>query len=405
MEVKQLHIYKCLWIFICSLGLASCVEEFDFVSENFEDILIIDATITDEMKHHEVFLSRTFRFEDKPDAPESGAVVTLLSENTTIVFSEIEPGHYASVDKFRAQPNTAYQLQINTAFGRSYRSENVQLTPEVAIDALYAEREVNSTLGDGISLFIDSYDATGDAKYFRYGFEETYKIIAPFWRSEKVKVIANDFPKCEVALEKRPDSVRVCYKTQPSDVISVASTATTSENRIRRHRVHFLSNQNAKISHRYSMLAIQYVQTQQANNYYKTLLEFNQNESLFSQVQGGYIQGNYTSETNKNEKVIGFFEVASVAKKRIFFNYEDFYDGEPLPPYFVDCYKSAPQLFGPIGSMRCGPLPRLVEMEAISYLKDNDGEFKLGGPYIMLPRTCGNCTTIGDVSPPEFWIE
>ena len=43
------------------------------------------------------------------------------------------------------------------------------------------------------------------------------------------------------------------------------------------------------------------------------------------------------STTNPDDKVIGYFDVASVTSKRIFFNYIDLFPNESLPPYYTEC--------------------------------------------------------------------
>jgi hypothetical protein len=79
----------------------------------------------------------------------------------------------------------------------------------------------------------------------------------------------------------------------------------------------------------------QYVQSIEAYTFYKKIMELGSLESLLSQAQPGYILGNITSQTDADEKVLGFFEVSSITSKRIFFDYEDF--GLSQPPFIVKC--------------------------------------------------------------------
>jgi len=39
----------------------SCIEPFEFETIDFEDTLVIEATITNELKYHEINLTRTFK--------------------------------------------------------------------------------------------------------------------------------------------------------------------------------------------------------------------------------------------------------------------------------------------------------------------------------------------------------
>ena len=75
MLVKRTYPY--FIIAFISLLTFSCIEEIEFETETFESALVIEATITNEMKVHEILLSRTFRFEEDGPMPESGASVTI----------------------------------------------------------------------------------------------------------------------------------------------------------------------------------------------------------------------------------------------------------------------------------------------------------------------------------------
>ena len=46
------------------LMLISCVEPFEIKTIDFESALVVEATITDELKNHVVKLSRAFKLEE-----------------------------------------------------------------------------------------------------------------------------------------------------------------------------------------------------------------------------------------------------------------------------------------------------------------------------------------------------
>ena len=137
--------------------------------------------------------------------------------------------------------------------------------------------------------------------------------------------------------------------------------------------------------------------SQTAYRFYETLKNFATSESLFSETQPGYLIGNIISQKDRNEKVLGYFDVASVDEKRIFFNYVDFFPGESLPPYVSPCEIIAP--------LR-GFLIDQVRYNLVKYVKDYDGEnLYRPGPYIVVDRVCGDCTVLGPSEAPEFWID
>ena len=145
----------------------------------------------------------------------------------------------------------------------------------------------------------------------------------------------------------------------------------------------------------------QLVQSDASFSFYETLNEFSGSESLFSQTQVGFLEGNITSDLNDEERVIGYFDLATVDEQRIFFNYEDLFPSEPLPPYINPCKESAPPLASPAGCV----LRPIVVAGTVRYAGDNAPVLLGEGPYFTVPTVCGDCTVLGTPDVPEFWIE
>ncbi len=125
---------------------------------------------------------------------------------------------------------------------------------------------------------------------------------------------------------------------------------------------------------------------------------------MFTEIQPGFIEGNIARIDNANEKVLGYFEVANVSQERIFFNYEDYFPGEELPPYAISCgFLGAPPTSTPAGT---SPLKDLIDSGFSVYVRNNNGEVAPpAGPYLTALRACGDCTVLGSNVVPDFWIE
>ncbi len=131
-------------------------------------------------------------------------------------------------------------------------------------------------------------------------------------------------------------------------------------------------------------------------------------------MQPGFLEGNISSNEGKQGSVIGFFDVASVSKKRMFFNYTDFYANEPLPAFPQNCgWHSSPESHrsycatGPDGGNSCPQsIIELVNLDLIRYVDVNFQNIgTCPGPYIYVESICGDCTILGSNVVPEFWIE
>jgi hypothetical protein len=195
-----------------------------------------------------------------------------------------------------------------------------------------------------------------------------------------------------------PNSVdtRVCYGTQNSTEIILISTAELNENRVD-FPVRFISDQNTIISHRYSILVSQYVESLAAYTYYKTLKKISSSGSLLSPLQPGFLTGNIKSTTNPDDKIIGYFDVASVSSKRIYFNYADLFPGESLPPYYTNCLREDLNFcFAGIGCDGDN-LVYGFSNNTLTYAANS------GIKYFVYPAPCGDCTTFSSNIKPPFW--
>lgn len=387
-------------IFLMGIWFYGCIEPFEGSFVDFENALVIEATITNEMKQQRVILSRTYEFEADGPIAESNATVTVADDNgNTFVFQDSENGVYVSTQAFTAQPGTSYQLSVTTQDGRNYESNAVQVTAETSIDEVRAERITNNLGEDGMAILVDSFDPTGSSKNYRYEYEETYRVIAPTWTP--ISLIGDPEGGCNVIKTPNITDEPICYPTDFSNTIILASTDDLEEDRISNFMVRFIGRDNYIMSHRYSILVRQYVQSNEAFTFFETLNELSGSESLFSQTQPGFLQGNVFSTSNEDERVLGYFDVSSVSEQRIFFNYDDFYPGEPLPPYVESCSPSTPPIATPGGCV----LRPILESGAGIYAGDN-AEPALGeGPFLVVSRVCGDCSVLGTSEIPDFWIE
>lgn len=402
-------IKKTFWFSVLLLILNGCVEEFTPETEDFESILVVEATLTNELKQHEILLSRTRTFEDNiPNREENATIRVTDDSQNEFVFTETEPGRYVSDVSFETVTGSTYQLHITTSNGRDYVSSPALMGQTIEMEDVYAERITNENNNEGMAIFVDSFDPTGNSRYYRYEYEETYRVIAPDWISENLEGVPSPpflfGPDCNVRISSEPRSpdIRICYPTDFPNNIIITTTNNFDEDRVQRFPVRFVNRDNYIISHRYSILVRQFVVSPEAYAFFETLRDFSETESLFSDTQPGQLINNIASTTDVDEPVLGYFEVAAVSERRIFFNYDDFFPGEDLPPYADPCTRVAPPLQD--RELDCVLRP-LIEEEVFLYLQENFEPVDMEGPFIVVPRVCGDCTVLGTNELPEFWIE
>lgn len=401
--MKKIKTYPILILLILTFFVNGCVEEIDLKTITFESALVVEAILTNELKHHEITLSRTFSFEEGKPSTETDASVYIIDNlENTYNFTEINSGKYRSTEEFAALPNHEYQLVIKTNDGKTYQTVATPLTQITPMGDLYPSLEIDNNANPGISIYVDTFDPTGNSKYYRYEYEETYKIVAPFW-SPRDFVITNDSYPWAHELQLKTTEQQTCYNSVKSNTIIQTQTTNLSEDKVSKFTVRYIPKNNPIISHRYSIFVKQYVQSLEAHTYYKTLNKFAGSTNVFSQTQPGFIYGNIVSVEDKNEKVIGIFEVSSVSSKRIFLNYTDFFTREGLPPYFIECETSAP-LTTQFPRVTDAPDFYIFIMQgSIKYVRRNLEPQEGQGPYIAVTTECGDCTTLGSNIKPDFW--
>ncbi|OUL61890.1 DUF4249 domain-containing protein [Flavobacterium sp. AJR] len=404
MELRIQHIrclYKTLFFILFCFTISSCTEQYAFKTSTFENILVVQANITNEYKKQEIKISRSYRFEENGPSIEEGATVYVTdSDNTNYSFSlEKISGLYVSNTEFQAIPGKTYQLNITTKEGKSYSSSVQSLTP---VSEIQVEPKIETIKGEkGVQIVVSSYDPDAKSKYYRYEYDETYKVIAPDWKPDKLIVApftTDGHP--DFLVVPREGESRVCYTTKKSDDLLLMNTVGLSEDRINLP-IRFIDIKNPILNERYSIIVRQYVQNLESYTYYKTLKSLSTSESIFSQVQPGFNYGNLKSNDNPSEKIIGFFEVSSISSKRIFFNFRDIFIDDPYPPYYFKCEIS---LYSNCWKDRgCGgdKILSIVKgsgMDVLYYGNDKD-------TFAFITAPCTDCTKISSNIKPLFWID
>ncbi|MDO7612486.1 MAG: DUF4249 domain-containing protein, partial [Flavobacteriaceae bacterium] len=93
---------------------------------------------------------------------------------------------------------------------------------------------------------------------------------------------------------------------------------------------------------------------------------------------------------------------STVSEKRLFINFDDYFPGEDLPDYVVNCIPSAPTTDGPLGSRE---LLNVIYNNSVRYFGINIDRIAPGGTFLVVPANCGDCTTLGSNIKPDFWID
>jgi hypothetical protein len=413
--MKRLY---CLLIVLGSLFTESCTEPYALQTENYESAIVIEATLTDEFKHQEIKLSRTYKLEEDGPDMETGAVV-FVTDNIGNQYNFSENGDkYISQEAFKALPNVTYQLHIVTSDGKTYTSTNEALSSLTDIDDVTASVGINNNGEQGVQILTNSTKSTDGIEYYRFDYEETNKVIAPHWISRMGNVVyfpqplPNGAPG-KIEMVDWPYEAKICYSTEQSKEISISNTSLNSSN-TNVSLVRFLKASDYKIANRYSIKVTMYNESLAAYNFYDALKKSSNGGSLLSQNQPGFFSGNIKNQSNQNEKVIGFFDVSHVSGKRIFFNFEDLFPNNQKPEYPYSCPVMTPLNEDKFKFYYCfctGPgCPTNPSCQGFFILESVRIRMKAvyiyGDEFVHLTNIqCGDCTSFSSNVMPYFWVD
>lgn len=396
------------------LLLSSCTEPYALQNEDYEEALVVEATITNEFKKQEIIISKTYPLESAKPQYEKDAIV-FIKDDLGTTYNFIETGSkYISENEFSAMPDRTYQLFIKTANGNSYTSNNQTLTKSNSIDDVNtAVRTVNGQ--KGVEIRVNHKDVDNASKFYRYTYEETSKVTVPKWVDSELKLQITapyyDIIYALLYFELRTEEARVCYKTTKSEEIILKETTQQAEDIVDNFPLKFINYKNYDIAERYSILVNLYTQNLESHTYYKNLKKSAENGNILSPTQPGFIRGNITCVNNNENKVLGYFEVSSVSSKRIFFNYFDvFVDENNLPNYYSPCNIVELEPYDYDGYREDGDekeaitLRTKIKNKALIYY---DKYFKANGTitFMLVEPICGDCNVIGSNVRPSFWID
>lgn len=392
-NIITMSLNNIFYVLLLCFFIQGCTETYPLLTNTYEEAIVVEATLTNELKTQEIKITKTSRFEDTQIQSENGAIVVVKdNQNNEYSFKE-NNGIYKSETEFQIAPNREYTLEIKTTNGKIYKSAPEVLTTVTPIQSVVPTLTTNRDNETGVQINVNSYDATATSKYYRYEYEESYKIVAPRWNP--YKVITTGPESVEVILNTGDN--RICYSTKSSTDIILANTNDQTEDRVNLP-IRFIEEKNYIIGHRYSILVKQYVENLAAYTFHKTMRDIASSASILSPKQPGVIAGNIKCISDSNTKVIGYFDVSSVSEKRIFFNYDDFFPGKPAP-YFNTC-DNIPFLFCFRG-IGCEGESMIYNIDAntMAYISNN------GNNYILTPVECADCTSFSSNIVPPFWVE
>ena len=312
MLVNKYHI-----IALLLLACSSCIEPFDPIIHETQEVLVIDGMVSDRPGNYEVSVSISSPYNNPGYRPVDGCVVTVEDDQGDIrIYDNVGQGKYRAwlEPPFLAE-GKAYAVQVRTPNNQTYRSQYDTLLACPPIDSLYhfQQNSGGQDPGDvwyGVQFYNDVRGNVNGTRNYRWKAIATWEYQSPF-TAQYVRYKGNNIPYIE-------DTVSICYLTETIERVFSASTQLLTENSIFQNQLHYVSDQTPRLARRYSLFLEQHSLTDQAYSYWEKIAAQSANDASLYETQPSSSQGNLFNVNRPREKVLGCFYATQIQEERIF---------------------------------------------------------------------------------------
>lgn len=373
------------------LVAAACVDPYHIEKTTNPKTLVVEAVFSDQLKNHQVLLSRATSLDNRTLKPEQGATVSISDQlGNRIDLTEVRPGVYET-PQVAAEPGNTYTLRIETEDGGRYSSDAEPFKSGTDIGNLYV-KYINNPDGEGkgLQVFLDAEDASRQTNFYRWNYIETYEVHAPF-PSNWIWLGGNK-------VEFRHEGIDTCFVTDTLRSIMIRNTRGLEQDKITALPVRYLHEDLYVFRYKYSILVQQFALSEGAYNYWENLRIVSEEQGSLSDIQPGTLPGNMFSEENDDETVLGYFEACTVREKRLTFSAIDFYqEGLKMPENMrSDCFEIPPLQVHEslLGSTMERQQDKMYIWEVFGFTPD--------AIFSLMPKVCCDCRDLGPTERPDF---
>ena len=397
-------------IFLTLLAFCTCIDPYYQKITRYESLLVVDGLITDENSSCTVRLSRTIQDQDATPEKVSDATVFITDDagNSSYLSSTGNGEYRTDSTQFRGQVGRKYILHINTADGAKYESDECLMQDVPGIDSTYYEKDrelFNSGTEslDGIRIFLDSKGGDNNT-YYRWEYDETWKFKVP--DPSKARYIS------ERNIVAIADTQEFCWKSNRSNEILIHPANPGYEEPVTREPVLFIASEKSdRLLIQYSVLIKQYSISGTEYDFWSRLSQVSESGNDIFAAQPYTVESNIHNLNNPDDLVLGYFQVSSVATRRLNISIKDIAKMD-LPYYHYHCERVETSPSDPIWVMYDPPLTfdQLYERyTSFGYIfieaKYVPGTTELDKIIFVLNPLCNNCRLTGTSLKPDFWVD
>ena len=355
--------------------LNSCIAQYVPKIEEEKQLLVVQGLITDQKETDTIKLSESLPLGQPDKAiPVQGYTVT-ISDNLGNIFnlSETAPGTYITPSIFQGVIGRFYTLHVSSNSGRgtlNFESNPMEMKPVPPIDSIYYTKTVIEPANgffkgvDGCQIYLDTHDPSGDCRFFRWDFAETWILRLLF-----------------------PVQNQTCWISDKSHSINIKSTIAYNESRITRLPVTYLTNVTDRLSRKYSILVNQYSLNEDEYLYWEKIQNIAVEVGGLFDIIPASVQSNMKCIEDPTEQVLGYFSVSAKSTKRLFI--KDNFEG--IIYRYGDCATDTTGYVDPPG------------LGVTVWILEDEPNWTPPFKVLTDKKGCADCTVRGSNVEPEWW--
>ncbi|WP_370086862.1 DUF4249 domain-containing protein [Ekhidna sp.] len=387
---------------ILIVTLPSCIQPHDIQMHDQRRALVVDAIVTNIPGRQSVRLEYSYSLVNSHPELLSGALVRLSDDmGNNIEFNETSLGTYQPEPSFAGIVGRKYKIFIQTPDGDEYESKEEELLEPAKISAIYGRylslrSESSGGFDEGVQFLVDIVGGNSESSSYRLEYQEDYEIMVPYPSQYEY------YPSTRT-IERRSQSLRLCYINEQSNNLLIASTGGQINNELREFPVRFITEDEPNLIGRYSLNVIANRISSSAYQYYKDLKENNESGGSFFDRQKGPLIGNIMNINNLSEPVLGYFEVSGISEEFRIFEAGSWKEDGYIPKEILQSCKNSIDTVRTVEILN-GNIS--FNGRLIYNFAPTDGIVP-GTTYntetLIVPEVCADCRALGSLTKPIFW--
>lgn len=289
---------------VLALCLTTCIEPYApqvvKVPSNF---LVVEGSINS--RGVSAFkLTRSVRLSEVGAYPSETKAKVFIEEEGGVKFAlrEGADGIYTS-DNLVFSPLKRVRLHILTVGQKEYASDYVYSKETQPIDSV--TWRVNSR---GVQLAVNTHDVSGQSRFYRWKFNETWEFTAAFESALEFK---------NGKFVPRVTPMYRCWTTETSSAIVLGTTFRLGADVVSEAPLTLLLSGSTKLKYRYSALVKQYAISQEEYSYWDALRKNTENIGGLTDPLPSQLVGNIHCISDPAEPVLGYVGAQTEQEKRL----------------------------------------------------------------------------------------